>query len=370
MSRTIFLLAGEASGDARAAELIRALRKSDPSLVFAGMGGPRMRAEGMEILADVSDLALVGILEVLKHYGFFRRLMARLLGEAEKRQPQAVVGVDYPGFNLRFLKAVRERAKRNPAWELRAIQYVSPQIWAWHESRKWSMAEYLDLILCIFPFEPSLYEGTGLKAVYVGHPLCRRVTATGRARDSNQVAFFPGSREKEIRMHLPVMEELERRWQTSRPNLRVAYAAASERTAGMIRSLIPTAQTATAAELREKATVGVVCSGTATLEAALAGLPMCVVYRVAWPTYWMGRALIRVPHLAMPNLLAGRSIVKEFIQGDFAAQPVGREVERLLDDPSVREEIMRGYAEVRARLGPSQAAENAASEIFHLIRRE
>lgn len=367
MSRNIFLLAGEASGDARAAELIRALRKTDPSLVFVGMGGPRMRAEGMEILADVSDLALVGILEVLKHYGFFRRLMARLLGEAEQRQPQAVVGVDYPGFNLRFLRAARERAKKNPSWKLRTVQYVSPQIWAWHESRKWRMAEYLDRILCIFPFEPALYEGTGLKAVYVGHPLGRRTPAVEPSRDSSLVAFFPGSREKEIRMHLPVMQALERHWQTARPNLRVAYAAASERAAGMIRNWAPAARTATAAELQEQAAVGVVCSGTATLEAALAGLPMCVVYRVAWPTYWMGRMLIRVPHLAMPNLLAGRSIVKEFVQGDFSARPVAREVERLLDDPSAREEIARGYAEVRARLGSSPAAENAAREISGLL---
>jgi lipid-A-disaccharide synthase len=368
MSRTIFLLAGEASGDTRGAELIRALRKEDPALIFAGMGGPRMRAEGMEIVEDVSNLALVGIVEVLKHYAFFKRLMERLLADAARRQPAAVVGVDYPGFNLRFLKAVKERVKSSPSRKLRTIQYVSPQIWAWHESRKWRMAEYLDRILCIFPFEPALYEGTGLQAIYVGHPLCSQIAAGEKPRDPNLVAFFPGSREKEIRLHLPVMHDLERRWKTSRPHLRVVYAAADERTAKMIQSHVATTAIATASELQAQAAVGVVCSGTATLEAALAGLPMCVVYRVAWPTYWMGRALIRVPHLAMPNLLAGRLIVKEFIQDHFTADRVAAEVERLLDDPGARTLVAQGYAEVRARLGEGRAAEQAAREILRLIQ--
>jgi len=383
-SREIFLLAGEASGDERGAELIRALKQRDPSLLFSGMGGPQMRAEGMEILADVSDLAVVGIIEVLKHYSVFSQTMQRLLVEVARRKPAAVIGVDYPGFNLRFLRKAH-RLSSNPSPLIshlspRLIQYISPQLWAWHESRKWKMAEYLDLVLCIFPFEPSLYAETGLKAVYVGHPLasqsslspnCGEVLSPQSSvnRTEQLLAFFPGSREKEIRSHMPVMRQLEAKLMAARPQLHVAYAASTEKAEWMIRSGAPICEIKPPSALLAEAKAGVVCSGTATLESALAGLPICVVYRVAWPTYWMGQALIRVPFLAMPNLLVERQIVKEFIQGDFSVEQVLPEVERLLDDPSARQEITKGYAEVRVKLGHHHAAENAAREILDLIRR-
>jgi len=372
MTREIFLLAGEASGDARGAELIRALRQKDSALSFSGMGGPRMRAEGMEILADVSDRAVVGIIEVLKHYGFFRQTMQRLLAEVDRRKPAAVIGVDYPGFNLRFLHKVhRLSSNLSPLTSHlspRLLQYISPQLWAWRESRKWSMAKYLDCVLCIFPFEPALYAKTGLKAVDVGHPLAGIRNSEFRIRNSELVAFFPGSREKEIRAHMPVMIELEEKLKAARPQLHVAYAASGEKSAQTIRSFSSSCDVQLPASLLDAAAAGVVCSGTATLEAALAGLPICVVYRVAWPTYWMGQALIRVPFLAMPNLLAGRQIVKEFIQGDFTADQLLPEVKRLLDDSSAREKIAQGYAEVRSKLGQRNAAENAAAEILDLIQ--
>jgi lipid-A-disaccharide synthase len=362
MSRTIFLSAGEASGDARGAELIRTLREKDPSLHFFGMGGPEMRAEGMEVLADLSNLAVVGIIEVLKHYGTFKRTMDQLLNQIQNRKPQAVIGIDYPGFNLRLLKQVRNQDR-----QIKLIQYVSPQLWAWDERRKWKMAEYLDMVLCIFPFEPDIYKETRLKAIFVGHPLVQSIHPPSKPRDPHLIAFFPGSREKEIRAHMPVFAEIESNFASSQPTLRFAYAASTPRNSELILSSHPKATIESASTLYNSANTGIICSGTATLEAALHELPIGVIYRVAWPTYWMGRFLIKVPFLAMPNILAERKLVKEFIQSEFNATQLSPEILRLHQDQNERTKILRGYQEIREKLGNKKAAENAAQEILSLL---
>lgn len=364
MSATIFLLAGEASGDRRGAELVRALRARDPSLGFVGMGGPLMKADGVRIVADPTGHAVVGIVEVLRNYGYFRRLMAEVFSEMEKARPSVVVGVDYPGFNLRFLRGAR--ARLGP--DARLIQYVSPQLWAWNARRKWGMARFLDAVLCFFPFEPAIYEGTGLRAVFVGHPLGGVKPAGDGERDRNLFAFFPGSREREVRAHLPALAAAATEIARQRPGARAAWAAASPAAEAAIREFVPGAKFLPAEELQRRAWVGAVCSGTATLEAAVHGLPCCVVYRVAWPTWWMGRFLVRVPHLAMPNLLAGDPLLKEFIQSDLTATNVAGEVLRLADDAKARATVLAGYARVRASLGDGLAAERAAGEVLGCSR--
>ncbi|MFZ4693880.1 MAG: lipid-A-disaccharide synthase [Verrucomicrobiia bacterium] len=360
MSKTIFLLAGEASGDRRGAELVSALRARDPSLDFVGMGGPLMKAAGVRIVADPTGRAVVGIVEVLRNYGYFRRLMAEVLSEMEKAPPSVVVGVDYPGFNLRFLRAARTRLGR----DARLIQYVSPQLWAWNARRKWGMARFLDAVLCLFPFEPAIYEGTGLRAIFVGHPLGGVKPADDGERDRNLFAFFPGSREREVRAHLPALAEAASDLVRLRPGARVAWAAASPAAEEAIRKFVPGAEFLPSEELHRRAWAGAVCSGTATLEAAAHGLPCCVVYRVAWPTYWMGRVLIGVPHLAMPNLLAGGPLLKEFIQSDLTAKNVADEILRLADAAEARAAVLAGYALVRVSLGDGLAADRAAGEVL------
>ncbi len=363
MNRTIFLLAGEASGDRRAAELTAALRARDPSLDFAGMGGPLMREAGVRLVADPTGRAVVGILEVLRNYGYFRRLMQEVLGEMERARPAAVVGVDYPGFNLRFLRAARARLGSSA----RLIQYVSPQLWAWNARRKWAMARTLDAVLCLFPFEPKIYEETGLRAVFVGHPLGGAQPAEDCRRDPNLFGFFPGSRERELRAHAPALADAAAEILRRRPGARVAWAPASPAAEAFLRKRIPDAPFLPAEEIQRRAWAGVVCSGTATLEAAARGLPCCVVYRVGWPTWWMGRLLVRVPHLAMPNLLANAPFLKEFIQSDLTPERVAQEVLRLADLPAARATVAAGYARVRAALGDGCAAERAAEDILHSI---
>lgn len=360
MNREIFLLAGEASGDLRGAELILALRKIDPTLKFSGMGGPRMKAAGMEILADITEMAVVGVIEVLKNYNFFKKTMDRLLDEICHRKPSVVIGVDYPGFNLRLLKKVREHVSSS-----KLVQFISPQLWAWKESRKWQMARYLDLVLCLFPFETEVYRETKLRAVFIGHPIVERPFAGEDNRKKDLVALFPGSREKEIRNHTPVFREVQDSFSKNQ-SVRFVYAASGPKSKDLIKDLDPNAKFATADELQLSATVGIVCSGTATLEAAMAGLPMCVVYKVSWPTYWMGKALIKVPYLAMPNILAGKKIVDEFIQNEMKAENLSASLTSFLDNPAKRESVRDEYQKIRQDLFKENASNLAAQEILKL----
>lgn len=363
MSREIFLLAGEASGDSRGAELIRALRIQDASLTFAGMGGPLMKQEGMEVVADVHHLAVVGIVEVLKNYRFFKRTMNAVAQAIHERKPLAVVGVDYPGFNLRLLERIKQGSP--PQNRPRLIQFVSPQLWAWDEKRKWKMAQYLDLVLCIFPFEPAMYKDTGLKAVFVGHPLIDKIPFATENRSSDRIALFPGSRQREIAVHMPLFRKLEKRLRGN--GFDVAYACSDDMQRTLVKKYQPSATLSDPASLQARAGAGVVCSGTATLEAALGGLPICVVYRVAWPTYWMGRALIRIPWLAMPNILLKRPLLREFIQKDFTPDNVCTEILRLTQDLSARMEMIKAYRDIRTLLGQGHAPERAADEILSLL---
>ncbi len=363
-SREIFLLAGEASGDSRGAELIRALRARDPGLTFCGMGGPLMKQEGMEILADVTQLAVVGIVEVLKHYRLFKQTMEGLHEHIRQRNPRAIIGIDYPGFNLRLLKRVRDS---HPATECPClVQYVSPQLWAWDEKRKWKMARYLDLVLCIFPFEPVLYRETTLKAVFVGHPLIESIPFVNSGRSKDLIAFFPGSRQREIAAHMPIFLDVEHKLRDK--GLRVTYACANDLQKEWVRTAHPDAEIESPGTLQSTAAAGIVCSGTATLECALAGLPICLVYRVAWPTYWLGRLLIRIPWLAMPNILLQRPLIHELIQSDFTPENAILEILRLAQNHDTRQEMEKGFLEIRELLQLGHAADRAAEEILLLSR--
>lgn len=351
------MLAGEASGDDRGAELIQALRKKNPSLRIAGMGGPKMKAAGMEALADVTGEAVVGFFESVRRYPFFKKIFDRLLAECAARRPAAVVGIDYPGFNLRFEKAVRWKLGKS----VKIIHYVSPQIWAWREGRKHRMAEFLDLVLCLFPFEPQVYADTGLRAEYVGHPLPAQIPAApSRGRDPNLVALLPGSRSGEIGRHWPVLRETALRLAKTRPSLRFAVGSNDGRR-------FDDFEVRPARELMAAAQAGIVALGTATLESALHGMPMVVVYKVSTPTYLVSKPLIKLQNLAMPSVIAGRRIVPEFIQGRCCPEALVPALEQLLDSAQAREEMAAGYRLVRERFGEKNAADNAAGLILESI---
>lgn len=373
----LYLVAGEPSGDAHGAALLRALRAREPTWSFAGRGGSEMRQVAGETVENWTDeAAVVGLWEVIKRYGWFRRQFYRVLGEIAAQRPAAVVLIDYPGFNLRLVKALRRVGYLG-----RIIYYISPQVWAWHRGRIPAMARLLDLMICIFPFERPIFERAGLRTVFAGHPLVEQLGATavgGDAvpRDPGLIGLFPGSRGREVRKIFPVLLATARRLRGERPALRFAAPAASEARAAELRALAAgfpevgceVLPPGGSRELMRRAAVGLVASGTATVEAALCGLNFAVVYRVAPLTYWVGRAVVRVPFLGMVNLLAEKEIAREFIQGDARPEALAAEVLRLLEDPAARATQARELAAVTAKLGrEAGASANAAGAILGLL---
>jgi lipid-A-disaccharide synthase len=372
----IYFVAGEASGDNHGAALMRALRRLQPDLQLLGRGGPRMKAVAGDRFLDWSgEAGVVGLWEVVKHYGYFRREFRKALREIAQAKPEAVVLIDYPGFNLRLARTLHEGSLGG-----KIIYYISPQVWAWNRGRIPQMARWLDLMLCIFPFEAELYEQSGLRTIFVGHPMIEDLATkrTNASRDPRLVGLFPGSRTREVRQLLPILIEVMRELHAQRPELRFEIAAASTVLAEAIRrelqsladSLSEVANVVgLAAETMQKSAAAVIASGTATLEAAFFRLPFVLVYKVAAMTYLAGRMLIRVKHLGMPNVLAGREIVPEFIQGKAQPSAIAREVMKLLDDGGRREQMLADFDEVIAKLGKGGANEVAALGILKEINR-
>jgi len=363
----LYLIAGEASGDARGAELIRALREQAPGVEFFGAGGPQMRALAGDAIFDWAHEAVVGLWDVLKKYGYFRAQYRRMLDELDRVQPDALVLIDYPGFNHRLAQAARVR---RPGMKI--IDYISPQVWAWNRGRIPKMARYLDLMLCIFPFEKPLYESSGLKTEFVGHPMVDSLAAKrlGIERERDLVALLPGSRAKEVRKIFPVMIDAARQMRARQPSLRFAAAAASDTLAAEMRELaggLCDVRTGNAHELMQRAITGLVCSGTATLESAFFGLPMVILYKVAWLTWVIGKRVVRVPHLGMPNILAGREIVREFLQDDAHPGRIAAAALTLADDDTARAAQQRELASVVAQLGGPGAGIRAAHSILRCL---
>ncbi len=408
-----YVVAGEASGDSRGVELMRALRELRPDIEFLGAGGREMKAFAGDAIFDWADEAVVGLWDVLKKYGYFRSQFHRMLAEIEAAKPDALITIDYPGFNMRLAKEAKRRIPN-----LRTIHYISPQVWAWHRGRIPKMAKFLDLMLCLFPFELPLYADAGLRAVCVGHPLLdsleakrlsaapapetqpapvadkperakkdpnsgqielpfasglRKTAAKPIDRDASLVALLPGSRGKEVRKIFPVMIEAAKVLKQSKPSLQFEAAAAREELADEMRAMLTAhgceasfcaVTIRTAHDLMQRAGTGMVCSGTATLESTFFGLPMVILYKVAWLTWAVGKRLVKIPWLGLPNVLAGREIIREFLQDEAQPGPIAGEIFRLIEDNSAREEQQRAQAAVIASLGERGAAQRAAQAIL------
>ena len=373
---TIYFVAGEASGDEHGAALLRALREVAPDLVFAGRGGPKMQAIAGEGFTNWSDAAaVVGLWEVVKRYGYFREQFQNTLSEIATINPDAVVLIDYPGFNLRLARALR---KKSPA--LKIIYYISPQVWAWNRGRIGQMARFLDLMLCIFPFEAELYNKSGLRTVFVGHPMIENLAKlrTNEERQPNLIGLFPGSRIREVRKIFPIMLEAAREIVVERPEIDFEVAAASEPLALEIRQLLAASSvrdrvrvvTGAAPGTMQSAFAGMVASGTATLEAAYFRLPFVLVYKVSWPTYFAARLVLKTKHLGMPNVLAGREIVPEFIQHEARPDSISKAVLKLMNDQAAREVMISEFNAIIAKLGETGASAKAARVIVDELDRK
>jgi lipid-A-disaccharide synthase len=359
MSKRVYAVAGELSGDAHGAGLLRSLLGMLPDLEVRGVGGPEMAEVAGSGLQDwVEDAAVMGVWEVLKRYGWFKERFAEMLEKLIEFQPDVLLLIDYPGFNLRFAEAVRHWCPG-----IRIVYYISPQVWAWNKGRIPKMVRLLDEMLCLFPFEQPIFENAGLKTSFVGHPLVdeleeRRLPHA--SRDESLVGLFPGSREREVARLFPMMIQVAKQVVGSRPGgVKFEVPAASTKLEEQIRKLLVAAEaedliTVTSGgshSLMQRAGCAVIASGTATLEAAYYGLPYCLVYRVAPLTYLLGRMLVKIRYIGLVNILAGEGVIEEFIQGRAEPVAVARSVRKFLESPAKREALRVRLAETAAKLG-------------------
>ena len=375
-SPCVLVVAGEASGDAHASELVAALKALRPDLHFFGMGGARLAAQGVELLFDAGEVSVMGITEVLPRLPRILRVMRGLAEAAEARRPVCAVLVDIPDFNLRL--AARLKAQGVPV-----AYYVSPMIWAWRRGRVKAIRRLVDRMLCILPFEEPFYREAGVAARYVGSPVLEQVPppadavtfrrALGLSPDAPTLALLPGSRMSEIRRILPTLVAAAGRLAAERPGLQVVVPVAPtipreevlQRFAGS--GVTPVLVDGRAPEVVGASDAAVVASGTAALEAGLMQRPLVVVYRVSRVTYWVGRMMLKVAHVALVNLLANRRVVPELLQDDLTPERVAQEVQRVWGPGPAREEMLRGLSEVRGLLGEHGAAARAAQAVAELL---
>jgi lipid-A-disaccharide synthase len=373
---TIYFVAGEVSADNHGAALMRCLRELDGELKFVGRGGPQMQEiAGEQFKNWIGEAAVLGLWEVLRNYGYFREQFHETLREIRESKPDAVVLIDYPGFNLRLARALRRQAPRQ-----KIIYYISPQVWAWDRGRIKKMAHFIDLVLCIFPFEVDPYNQAGLRALFVGHPMIERLQGLkiDTERDPNLIGLFPGSRSREVRKIFPVMLETARELRKHNRNLRFEVAAASEQLAREMQPVLAGLDQSQEGEaiqievdetaaIMQRAWAGIVASGSATLEASYFRLPFVLIYKVAWPTYLAARLVVSVKYLGMPNLLADKEVVPEFIQHRAKPYALVKAMQPLIENPNARQQMISQFDVIIARLGDSGASERAARAIIEEI---
>lgn len=373
----IFIVAGEASGDRHAAELLRELRKIRPGARFTGVGGRHLKAAGQDQMFDLASHAVVGLTDVLLNYLKFRRFFKRLVGELVERQPAALVLVDFPGFNLRLAKALRAKLPNT-----KFIYFISPQVWAWKPGRADQMARLLDHLLVIFSFEKEWFakRRPDLPVTWVGHPIVDRweadlVEATDE-ENVERIVLLPGSRKKEIEKHLAILLDTIRIIAARRPGIRFTILASdAERREQIERIIEKQGAQALAVDIRmgyqlthlSRSSLALVASGTATLECAAAGLPMIILYKVNPITFWIGRKLVKLPYIGMVNVIAGEKVVPEFLQDMARPDALAEASLALLGHPPTLKKMRERLAEVRSTLGVPGVNGRAAKVIWDVI---
>lgn len=372
MAGIVWIIAGESSGDAYGAALAEALHRRQPQLRLHGMGMEKMRAAGVELFTDSSELGIIGIWEAIKHLPFFLRLMRQFVALAKAERPETVVLIDYPGFNLRL-------AQRLHALGIRVVWYVSPQVWAWKRGRIWKLARCCDRMLCIFPFEPQCYAPTSLRAQFVGHPLLGMLEPyrrQGIERDGDLVLLLPGSRRMELERLMPSFLEAACILHRHNPALRFEFALPRPAVMELAKRLAAKCALPDDApqfawscgvtrERMAAAAAAVAASGTVTVEAALLGLPVVVAYKLNWLSWMVARMLVKLSTITIANLVCGRSVFQEFLQDNCTGPNLAAALERILPGGPRRDECMDLLEDFRRRLGSAgDVAENVANIVL------
>lgn len=355
----LFVIAGEASGDMHGANLINAIKKLQPDAKFEGFGGEKLKAAGMKLLRPMEKLNFMGFVEVVKNYPTIRENFKVCKKALEENLPDALILIDYPGFNLRMAKWAKKRG-------IRVFFYISPQVWAWKESRVKQMKKNIDRLMVILPFEKEFFAKHGMEVDFVGHPLIDEIENRRQLSDirkENVIALLPGSREQEIKHILPEMLNIQEQF----PSYHFIIGKAPGRTKAFYQTRFNLGKAIVSDEgtykLLSRSKAALVGSGTATLETALLKVPQVVCYKANSISVRIARNLIKVPYISLVNLILDRPAVKELIQGELNPKSIVSELKNVLDEGDSRNRILKDYDELWEKLGSGGASERATNLI-------
>lgn len=360
-----FITAGDPSADVYGARLMASIRRRIPTALFEGFGGPAMELEGLHSIARLSDVAVTGFWEVAKHYGFFRNLMGRCRSLMALGRYKAFIPVDYPGFNLRLSHTAREN-------RIPVFWYVAPQLWAWGANRASKLARNVTALLVVFPFEQEFFRNLGVRTHYVGHPLLDEPIFSDVSVGGAGLVLLPGSRPQEILRHQDVLRKTVALLLRDRPDLDISVCKAPLISMDSLHPLTEVGCTVSddSRAAMQCSAAGLVKAGTSSLEATLLGLPHSVFYKTSPLSYYVSRRLVTVNSVSMANLLLRQAVVQELIQDDATPEALSRGALQLLDDDTLRHQLMEASLAVRSMLGGPGAAERAADIIADYVVNE
>jgi len=375
----IMILAGEVSGDAHAAEFVEEIKQMRPDIRLTGMGTTLMKKAGVDVFFDSASIAVVGIVEVLRHWGDIKKAMNLVKAALEDTKPDLLILVDYPEFNLKMARYAKSLG-------IKVLFYISPQVWAWRPKRIHKIGRSIDHMAVLFKFEQTLYEKANIPVSFVGHPLVDKVTANidseqarlslGLDQDDIVVGLFPGSRKSEIHRLLPLMLETAQLMRQRNPKLKFILPVASTLDYDLIQQQCD--QSGVNIKLTRDDIYDLIvccnsivsCSGTVTLEIALLNAPMCLVYKISWLSYQIMSRLITIPHIGLANIVANKLIVKELLQDNATPQKIATELFRLIEDKSYRSQVVSDLSKVRENLGAGGGAKKLAKLALSFVHSE
>ncbi|MGD0169939.1 MAG: lipid-A-disaccharide synthase [Smithella sp.] len=375
-NKTIMIVAGEASGDMHGANLVREMLNLDPALNFYGIGGNRLQKEGVDLLANASDMAVVGLTEVVSKLGSILKIMGMMKRSLDERRPDLVILIDYPDFNIPLAKAAKKRG-------IKVFYYISPQVWAWRKSRIGQIKKTVSQMAVILPFEVETYRQKGFGVNYVGHPLLDMVKLNyskqesrkkfGLSEDEITIGILPGSRTSEVRILMPELLRAAQILKREMPDLQFVLPLADTLEETSVTEIISRFNVDVKVvsghtyDVISCADLALVASGTATLETALLGVPMIIVYKISLLSYFIGRLFVHVKNIGLVNIIAGKTIVPELIQGDASGKRIAAESLSILKNGERRQKMIKELEVIRARLGEPGAARRAAQIAHDMI---
>ena len=375
-TKRILISAGESSGDLHAANLVKAVHQIDPSIEFYGIGGDHMRAAGVNVMVDLTEISVIGAVEILAHANHILAALKKIRTSMRNDPPDLLVLLDCPGINLRLARTAK-KLKQN------VLYYISPQIWAWRRGRVKTLRRRINKMLVILPFEEKFYRNANVPVEYVGHPLADEVHANmdkHKARkffdiqtENKIIALLPGSRKGEIRRLLPIHIASAKKLARQHSNMTFIIPLANSLSEEFIKHYLPEDLDCRIIKTHKNDAIAmsdaaIVTSGTATLEVALLGVPMAIIYKLSPFTYFLGRLLIHVPFIGLCNIVAENEVAKEFIQANATPEKIAKEITQLIDNQNYRQQVLENLNQVKQKLGNGGCSKKAAKAVMSLLQ--